>query len=141
MSGTFLSPCPIQRQWTKHTLAPLILVVDDDPPIQEAISRTLTRAGYRVLMASDGTAALEMVADSPPDLIILDIYLPVLDGRRFAQMYRQKPGPHAPILVVTGAGHAAERAAALGAAGYLDKPFGPKELRKKVAELAGPPPV
>ena len=118
----------------------MILIVEDDAPLREAMSYVLAREGYGVLTASDGKVALEIVEDSSPGLILLDIYLPILDGRRFAQAYRQRPEPHAPILVITGTGYAAQRAAALEAAGYLAKPFTPRELLTKVKELVGPPP-
>ena len=118
---------------------PLILLVEDDPPIQDVIIRILTRAGYEVITASNGVTALEVLEHQTPDLIILDIYMPILDGRQFMHEYRQRPGLLAPILVITGAGYAPQRAAPLGAAGYLDKPFALKELLAKVAELIGPP--
>ncbi len=117
-----------------------ILVVEDDVPIQTAISRVLTRRGHVVMTASDGAIALDKVAASPPDLIILDIYLPVVDGREFVAAYRQRPGPQAPILLMTAMGHAAQRAAALDATGYLDKPFLPSDLLAAVDSLLGPPP-
>ncbi len=114
---------------------PQILLVEDETAVQEVIEQTLARQGYRVLTASDGLTALEILEQTSPDLIILDIYLPILDGHRVAQEYRQRSGPQAPILVITGAGYAAERAAALGAAGSLDKPFRLQELLTKVEDL------
>ena len=116
-----------------------ILVVEDDTPVRDAIGRALVRQGYSVISASDGIVALDIVQDSPPDLIILDIYLPVLDGRRFVEAYREMSGPHAPILIITAMGHAAQRAAALEAAAHLDKPFTPTELLARVKALIGPP--
>ncbi|MDP8974682.1 MAG: response regulator transcription factor [Actinomycetota bacterium] len=113
--------------------------MEDDTVVQDIIRRALAREGYRVLTVSDGVAALAILEQTSPDLIILDIYLPDLDGRRVVQEYRQRPRPHAPILVITGAGHAAERAIALEAADSLDKPFGPKELLAKVEALIGAP--
>ncbi len=103
------------------------------------MSHALAEEGYSVITASNGACALDVLEDSAADLILLDIYLPAMDGRRFVQAYRERPGPHAPILVVTGAGHAAERAAALDVAGYLSKPFCIEELITKVKELIGPP--
>ena len=118
---------------------PTILVVEDEPAILDVVSRVLARKGYEVFTAADGLTALEVAEQSQPDLILLNIYLPVMDGRRFVQAYRDRPGPHAPILVMTGEGYAKERAAALGLAGYLSKPFNPNELIDKVAEVVGPP--
>ena len=116
-----------------------ILLIEDDLPVQYAIRRALVNKGYGVIGTSSGAGALEILELSSPDLILLDLYLPVLDGRQFVQAYRERPGPHAPILVITGAGYAAERAAALEVAGHLDKPFRPTELLTKVEDLIGPP--
>ena len=117
----------------------LILLAEDDPSVQEVVARILGGRGYEVIPVADGRAALQALDQTSPDLILLDIYMPLLDGRRLIQEYRQRPGPHAPILVITGAGHAAHRAIALEAADSLDKPFGPKELLAKVEALIGPP--
>ncbi len=116
----------------------LILVVEDDPPVRNIVSQVLTDCGHQVLAAADGDTALNLLELASPDAILLDLYLPIMDGRRFMQAYQQTPGPHAPILVMTGAGYAAERAAALDAAGFLDKPFDLTELFAKVEELLGP---
>jgi CheY-like chemotaxis protein len=118
---------------------PQILLVEDETAVQDIIGRALVGKGYQVLTASDGVTALALLEQTSPDLIILDIYLPTLDGRRVVHEYRQRPGPQAPILVITGGGYAAERAAALGAAGALDKPFRLQELLTTVARLIGPP--
>ena len=116
-----------------------ILVVEDDAPVRDAIRRALVRQGYSVSIASDGAAALAMIEDSPPDLIILDIYLSGLDGRQFMKAYRQRLGPHAPILLITGAGYAAQRAAALDVASHIDKPFRPDELLAEVEKILSSP--
>ena len=79
----------------------VILVAEDEWLVRDTVCRILSRKGYRVLAASDGATALEVVEQSQADLILLDIYLPVVDGRRFVQAYRERPGPHAPILVMT----------------------------------------
>ena len=116
-----------------------VLVVEDHTPIRDAIGRAVLRHCYSVFSASVGIVALVIVPDSAHDLIILDIYLPVLDGRRFVEAYREMSGPHAPILIITAMGHAAQRAAALEAAAHLDKPFTPTELLARVKALIGPP--
>jgi CheY-like chemotaxis protein len=120
---------------------PSILLVEDEAPLRELADQILTERGYLVVTAPDGARALQLLEQSSPDLIILDIYLPVLDGRRFVHLYRQRPAPHAPIVVTTGKGYAAQRAAALDAAGYLAKPFTPKELLTTVEAVLGSHPV
>ena len=116
----------------------LILVVEDDRPLRDTVSEVLTVHGHQVLAAADGDAALNLLEQATSDAILLDLYLPIVDGRRFMQAYRRTPGPHAPILVMAGAGYAAERAAALDVAGFLDKPFDLSELFAKVEEVLGP---
>jgi two-component system response regulator ResD len=116
-----------------------ILVIEDEPSVQAVLLRILSAQGYGVIPVSDGRAALRALDQVSPDLIILDIYLPILDGRRFVHEYRQRPGSHAPILIITGGGYAAERATALDAAGSLDKPFSPQQLLAKVEALIRAP--
>ena len=105
-----------------------ILVVDDDEGIREFVSLVLEDEGYEVVTAPHGAAALEFVARRVPAVILLDMRMPVMDGWQFAQAYRQRPGPHAPIIVVTAAPDAGERAVQIGAAGVLAKPFHLAEL-------------
>jgi two-component system, OmpR family, response regulator TrcR len=117
---------------------PFVLFVEDETSVREVAGRILSDRGYLVIAASDGAVALQLLEQISPDLIILDLYLPVLDGRRFVHRYRQRPEPHAPILIMTGWGHAAQRAAALDVAGALDKPFSLQELLTKVEGRIGP---
>ena len=119
-----------------------ILVIEDEPLVQKALTLILARQGYEVIPVADGRTALQALDQVSPDLIVLDIYLPpvdALDGRQVVHEYRQRPCPHAPILVITGAGYAGQRATALEAAGSLDKPFTPQELLATVEALIGPP--
>ena len=119
-----------------------ILVIEDEPSVQKALTFILARQGYEVIPVADGRTALQALDQAFPDLILLDIYLPpvdALDRRQFVHEYRRRPGPHAPILVITGAGYAAQRATALEAAGSLDKPFTPQELLATVEGLIGLP--
>ena len=117
---------------------PQILLVEDEPVVQDAMRRALAGRGYHVLTASDGATALKLTDQASPALIILDIYLPIVDGREFVRLYQQRPEPRAAILVMTGKGYAAQRAAALDAAGYLAKPFTPQELLATVEAVLGP---
>ena len=100
-----------------------VLVIDDDEPILEAIGLALADEGYEVDTAPHGAAALEIAGRRPPHLILLDMRMPVMDGWQFVRAYRQRPGPHAPIVVVTAGTDADARAAAIGAQGALGKPF------------------
>lgn len=100
-----------------------ILVVDDDESILEFIAEALADEGYEVVTAMNGADALAVSAQPAPDLILLDMRMPVMDGWEFAHTYRRAPGPHAPIVVITAARDAADSAVEIGAEGYLTKPF------------------
>jgi two-component system, chemotaxis family, chemotaxis protein CheY len=103
---------------------PLVLVVDDDADILDAISEILVADGYRVAQARHGVEALERVAEERPKLVLLDLMMPVMDGVAFAHILRARRGPDArvPILVIS-ADATQERVAQIGAAGFLPKPF------------------
>lgn len=109
------------------------LVVDDDHDIAELVRLALTDEGYDVVIASNGSAALAETAATAFDLILLDMRMPVVDGWEFARVYRSRPGPRAPVIVVTAARDAAERAAEVAADGFLAKPFSIEELYEVVA--------
>ncbi len=113
-----------------------VLVVDDDPDIGEFVSLALSDQGYDVVTAPNGEAALLSIDEHPPRLIVLDMRMPVMDGWEFTHRYRQRPGPHAPILVFTAARNAAERASEIEADAYLAKPFSLDELLALVERLA-----
>ncbi|HET8569468.1 MAG TPA: response regulator [Candidatus Limnocylindria bacterium] len=100
-----------------------VLVVDDDRGIREFVSTVLTDEGYRVDEAVDGRDALAAAERDRPDLILLDMRMPVMDGWEFARTYRERPGPHAPIVIVTAALDVAKDAREIGADGFLAKPF------------------
>jgi CheY-like chemotaxis protein len=103
--------------------APQVLVVDDDEGIREFVALALSSAGYDVMSAPDGAAALELLTTSQPAVILLDMLMPKVDGWEFARLYEQRPGPHAPIIVLTAARDAQERAAEIKADAWLAKPF------------------
>lgn len=100
-----------------------LLVLEDEPSIREAIEAVLVQEGYDVRGAANGLDALALLENFQPDLILLDMRMPVMDGWQFAAAYRQRPGPHAPIIAVSAATTARERAAQIDADGYLAKPF------------------
>ena len=100
-----------------------ILVVDDDETIASTIELLLIDEGYPVITANNGQHALEYVTRHNPSLILLDMKMPIMDGWAFAAAYRQHPGPHVPIIVMTAAHDSRSRAAEIAADGYIAKPF------------------
>jgi two-component system chemotaxis response regulator CheY len=115
-----------------------VLVVEDEPAIRDFVSMVLDSQGYNVSTAANGAVALEQVHREPVNLILLDMRMPVMDGWTFARAYRAASGPHAPIVVLTAAQDAADRAAQIEAEGFLGKPFDLDDLLRVVAEHTGP---
>ncbi|MEZ4727349.1 MAG: response regulator transcription factor [Caldilineaceae bacterium] len=108
---------------------PKILLVDDDTAIRENLAPFLTRAGFTVTVVEDGLAALAAIGRQPPDLVVLDVLMPHLDGRSVLRRLRGE-GMSIPVILLTQVGESVERAMALeeGADDYLNKPFDPHEL-------------
>jgi DNA-binding response OmpR family regulator len=106
-----------------------ILLVDDQPIITANLAPYLERSGFTVTVASDGEEALRVIEAAAPDLIVLDVLMPKLDGREVLRRMR-KSGNWTPVILLTQIGEPAERAGALdeGADDYLNKPFEPYEL-------------
>jgi two-component system response regulator MprA len=115
---------------------PRILVVDDEPAVQNALSRALTLEHYEVSQAVDGLQALERIGASPYEAIILDIAMPRLDGLEVCRRLRQG-GDRTPVLMLTARGEIDDRVAGLdaGADDYLAKPFALRELLARVRAL------
>jgi len=113
-----------------------ILVVDDDPRITDLLRRILAYEGYSVSIAASGSEALDRSLERPPDLVVLDIMLPGLDGLEVAQRLRTA-GDNVPILMLTARDTVADRVKGLetGADDYLVKPFAPEELVARVKAL------
>ncbi len=117
---------------------PLVLVVDDDPDILDAICDILESEGYRVSRARHGQEALERVASERPAIILLDLMMPVMDGLSFAQHLHDRPEQREiPIVVISAEGNP-QKAAAIGAQGYLAKPFDIEALLSQVAAMTSP---
>jgi two-component system, chemotaxis family, chemotaxis protein CheY len=112
---------------------PRVLVVDDDAGIRDLLDLALTNAGYAVALAEDGAAALAMVEAVAPDVILLDMRMPVLDGWAFAEAYRRRSGRRAPIVVMSAVRDAPDHAAQIAAAASLAKPFDLADLLACVA--------
>ncbi len=113
-----------------------ILVVDDDAPIRRMLDRTLTAEGYAVETAADGGEALAAVERSTPDLVVLDVGMPGVDGLAVSRRLRAK-GLAVPVLFLTARDAVADRVAGLdaGADDYLVKPFATEELLARVRAL------
>ncbi len=115
-----------------------ILIVEDEPEIAKLIQMTLERDGFSCHWCSDGLAALQAFAKLQPDVIILDLMLPGLDGLEVCARIRQKPGTKDPyIMMLTAKGEEIDRVIGLstGADDYIVKPFSPKELVARVRAL------
>lgn len=112
-----------------------ILIVDDEATIRDVVRRYLEREGYRVSEADSGTAALEMIGESSPDLIVLDLMLPGIEGLALAR--KLKIEHPVPIVMLTAKGELEDRIEGLetGADDYIVKPFSPKELTLRVGAV------
>ena len=117
-----------------------IMIVDDEVNIRTALKYRLKKEGYSVLLAVDGLEALDKVALERPDLIILDLMLPRMDG--YEVLKRLKGDPRTadiPVIVLTARGEKEDRARSLelGAASFMAKPFSPRQLVAEVKRALG----
>jgi DNA-binding response OmpR family regulator len=115
-----------------------VLIVDDDPDIQRLVSYNLQIAGFDPVTAASGRKALEIIAERPPDLIILDLMLPDVDGNEVCRSVRTMGRTRRiPILMLTARSEEADRVLGfeLGADDYVTKPFSPRELVLRVKSL------
>jgi len=127
-----------------------VLVVDDEPTIAEIVGRYLERANYETQIAGDGHAALARASLWHPDLVVLDVMLPGLDGLEVMRQLREIGGPRVAIILLTAKGEESDRidGLRLGADDYVVKPFSPAELvarvdavlRRNEVDEAGPEP-
>ncbi|MGO1543191.1 MAG: response regulator transcription factor [Gulosibacter sp.] len=110
-----------------------VLLVDDDETIRTHLGPFLERSGFEVRTAVDGQDALEKIANEQPDLVVLDVMMPRIDGRETLRRIRTQDG-WLPVILLTQVGESFERAAALeeGADDYLNKPFDPQELLARI---------
>lgn len=120
-------------------VAPLILIVDDDPDMLDLVDDALRRKGYRTDKAWNGEEALQHAEKAEPQLILLDMRMPVMDGWTFARIFRDRYGRRIPIVVVTAAEDSKLRAAEIGANADLGKPFELARLYEVVADTVGLP--
>ena len=118
--------------------APLILVADDDEDILELVRLRLSRSGYRTILARDGVEALEAARARRPDLAVLDVTMPGLDGYAVvAELRRDPETKDIPVILLTARAQTADvtRGFDTGADDYVTKPFSPQELQNRVAAV------
>jgi two-component system OmpR family response regulator len=109
-----------------------ILIVDDDPRLREVVRYALSQAGFRVREAGDGRAALLAIDESLPDLVVLDVVMPELDGVEVCRRIRQRSS--VPVVFLSSKGEEVDRVLGLELGGddYLSKPFSPRELVSRI---------
>jgi DNA-binding response OmpR family regulator len=116
-------------------VAERVLVVDDDATVADVVRRYLERDGYDVQLAVDGETALRLAAERQPDLVVLDLMLPGIDGLEVCR--RLRAGSDVPVVMLTALGEESDRVVGLqlGADDYVTKPFSPRELALRVASV------
>jgi DNA-binding response OmpR family regulator len=110
-----------------------ILVVDDEPMVREVLSRYLSKEGFDVTAAADGDEAIARYGDDAPDLVLLDLMLPKIDGYEVLRRIRERGGS-TPVIMLTAKGEETDRIVGLelGADDYVTKPFSPREVVARV---------
>ncbi len=111
-----------------------VLVVDDEPTIVEVVGRYMERAGYETYRAGDGPEALRLAAEHRPDLVVLDVMLPGIDGIEVLRRLQEGDGKRVAVILLTARGEESDRLVGLrnGADDYVVKPFSPAELVARV---------
>src|SRR5438128_5217977 len=115
-----------------------VLIVDDDPDVIRLVTYNLSHAGFQTISTTAGREALEIVQKQPPDLIVLDLMLPDVDGMEVCRTLRQQiPSRRIPILMLTARGEEIDRVVGfeLGADDYVSKPFSPRELVLRIKSI------
>jgi DNA-binding response OmpR family regulator len=119
---------------------PLILVADDDPDIRSLVTLRLERSGYEVVAAGDGEQAFAAALERAPDLALLDVMMPKLDGYELTQRLRREEATrHLPVILLTARVQETDiaRGVEAGADDYVKKPFSMSELRDRVQAVLG----
>lgn len=123
-----------------HPVAPAhVLVIEDDPSVLDVVRRYLERDGHRITTCPDGESGLALAAGDPPDLVVLDLMLPGIDGLEVCRRLRADPrlGARVAVVMLTALGEEDDRLAGLlvGADDYVTKPFSPRELALRVGSV------
>ena len=139
---TFMAPTPVYplpvADWTTDVAEPTILVADDDEEIRDVITLKLVAAGYRVITAADGRSALRAVETERPDMVILDVSMPGMDGLSVCyELHSSAMTAQIPVLMISGNDRPVDidLGRTVGADDYLTKPFHPAELVRRVRWL------
>ena len=115
-----------------------VLLADDDPDILELLTALLTEEGFHVVAFSDGLAALQHIRAQRPDVAIIDLAMPVMDGRELIERLRSEPGSPVPVIAMSASVYASS-AEMLNADAYLTKPFDLEELLAEVQHFTHQP--
>ena len=137
---TLVKPARTRRMSTVP--AAQVLVVDDDPVIQKLLQVNFEMEGYRVITASDGVEGLDRARSERPDIVILDVMMPKMNGLEVASALKGDPATSSiPIILLSAKAQEADVQAGrqTGAEDYVTKPFDPLELLERVARLVGEP--
>src|SRR5436305_4210095 len=130
--ATFIVKSLPMRRW------PYLLVVDDDADFRAGLRMALEMKGYQVEEAENGEVALATLTEKPPLLVLLDLQMPVMNGREMLQRMRATPElKEVPVVIISGFGFEWE-AELMGAQGYIGKPFEAQELEATIAKLLRP---
>ncbi len=119
---------------------PLVLVADDDDDIRTLVAYRLEKAGYEVAQAADGEQALQLALERTPDLAVIDVMMPRLDGYELTRALRSHEATsRVPVILLTARTQEADvaRGFEAGADDYIRKPFSPQELRSRVHAILG----
>ena len=136
-TASLAHPVPI-ADWTSDVAEPTILIVDDDDEVRDLVSFKLARAGYQTITADNGSSALNLVHREQPDMVILDVVMPGLDGLSGCyELHSSAATAQIPVLMLSGRNRQVDIDLGLtgGADDYLTKPFSPAELIRRVRWL------
>jgi len=114
-----------------------VLVVDDDDELADVLRQALRESGYAVATVRHGAAALEVIGQIQPELILLDLTMPIMDGWSFVKQYRQRGNTVGRIVLLTGHPNVREISLSLGADAYVGKPFALAELLTTMQQQLG----
>lgn len=117
-----------------------VLIVDDQPQISKILNEVLSRSGYETILAFNGEVGYQKALETKPDLIIMDIMMPILSGFESARKIKNEPDlVHIPIVFLTAKGQDSDREEAekIGASAFVTKPFSPKQLLQLVQSKIG----